>query len=236
MKKLISTVFALLTACGSLLLPSVNVSAADLTLKADTLTAARGETVTFHVMLENNPGFDEISYAMIIDGGLTPDKVGDSGNLEYDTDFRGVNMAQWNWYDARIGYGMISYDQTDGDGVLTAVQFTVPRSAEPGTVYRFRFVEDCQRAGLQGNYTEPAVIDGSITVTDGLPAGFGDVNVDGKTTIADAVLLARVLAEDTTVTVQPQGLSNGDIDGYTGLDTDDLSELLRVVAGTYSFD
>ena len=235
MKKLISTIFALSTLCGSLpLLPATNVSAADLTLKADTLTAARGETVTFHVMLENNPGFDEISYAMTVDGDLTPDSVRNGGELQYDTDFRGVNMAHWNWYDARIGFGIISYDQTDGDGVLTAVQFTVPRSAEPGTVYHFRVVEDCQRLGLDGEYKEPAVIDGSITVTEGFPAGYGDVNLDGAVSVADAVLLARVIAEDTTVNVKPQGLSNADIDEYTGLTADDVDLLLRIVAGTYT--
>lgn len=62
---------------------------------------------------------------------------------------------------------------------------------------------------------------------------WGDVNCSGGADIADAVLLARYLAEDPAVTVLPQGKRNAacfaDADG--NLDSDDLNIILQLFAG-----
>ena len=58
----------------------------------------------------------------------------------------------------------------------------------------------------------------------------GDVDCSGAVQIADAVLLARYLAEDT-VTVTAQGLVNAESDGKSGLTAGDLSVLLQYLAG-----
>ena len=59
----------------------------------------------------------------------------------------------------------------------------------------------------------------------------GDIDCSGAVQIADAVLLARYLAEDA-VTVTAQGLVNAELDGDTGLTAGDLSVLLQYLAGT----
>ncbi|MBR5372590.1 MAG: pectate lyase [Oscillospiraceae bacterium] len=59
----------------------------------------------------------------------------------------------------------------------------------------------------------------------------GDVNVDGSVTVADAVLLARVAAEDTAAKITDQGKANGELDGREGLSADDLTYLLKYLAG-----
>lgn len=59
----------------------------------------------------------------------------------------------------------------------------------------------------------------------------GDVDVNGRVQIADAVLLARYLAEDS-VTVTVTGLLNAELDGDpSGLTSADLSVLLQYLAG-----
>ncbi|MBR5372519.1 MAG: dockerin type I repeat-containing protein, partial [Oscillospiraceae bacterium] len=59
----------------------------------------------------------------------------------------------------------------------------------------------------------------------------GDVNCDESVTVADAVMLARVLAEDATVKVSEQGLANADMNENGGTDQEDLTKLLRKLAG-----
>ena len=59
----------------------------------------------------------------------------------------------------------------------------------------------------------------------------GDTNVDQKVTIADAVLLARVAAEDTKAVITEQGKRNGELDGEEGLTSNDLTALLKLLAG-----
>ena len=62
-------------------------------------------------------------------------------------------------------------------------------------------------------------------------AAAGDLNCDGKLTVSDAILLARVLAEDTAVSVTPEGLQHADLNTSGAPDSDDLTLLLRQLAG-----
>ena len=57
----------------------------------------------------------------------------------------------------------------------------------------------------------------------------GDVDVNGKVQIADAVLLARYVAEDP-VTVTAEGLINAELTGNATLDSGDLAALLVKIA------
>ncbi|MBR5372033.1 MAG: hypothetical protein IK130_07445 [Oscillospiraceae bacterium] len=59
----------------------------------------------------------------------------------------------------------------------------------------------------------------------------GDVNCDGKVTVSDAILLARIVAEDTAAKVSETGMLNAELDGVTGLSSDDTIRLLKQIAG-----
>lgn len=59
----------------------------------------------------------------------------------------------------------------------------------------------------------------------------GDINLSGSVTVADAVLLARVLAEDSTVTISELGGRFLDVDSNGKTEADDLTFLLRQLAG-----
>ena len=59
----------------------------------------------------------------------------------------------------------------------------------------------------------------------------GDANLDKKVTVGDAVLLARVAAEDKTANITEQGKTNGDVDGNGKINSDDVTTLLKFLAG-----
>ena len=61
--------------------------------------------------------------------------------------------------------------------------------------------------------------------------GSGDVDCNGKVEIADAILLARWLAEDKDITVTTAGLDDADLNGDGQVTTDDSAKLLRLLAG-----
>ena len=60
----------------------------------------------------------------------------------------------------------------------------------------------------------------------------GDIDCNGNTNIADAVLLARFIAEDAEISVSAEGKANADLDGdgdVTGADQPLLLELIANV-------
>ena len=63
----------------------------------------------------------------------------------------------------------------------------------------------------------------------------GDANCDGALDVADVVLLARVINEDTSAVLSDQGRINGDADGKNGLNADDVTFLLKVIAKKIAF-
>ena len=58
----------------------------------------------------------------------------------------------------------------------------------------------------------------------------GDINEDGKLTVSDAILLARVTANDTTVPVSQKGMDQCDMDGDGKLSASDITLMLRRIA------
>ena len=61
--------------------------------------------------------------------------------------------------------------------------------------------------------------------------GAGDVDQNGKVEIADAILLARWLAEDSDITVTTAGLDDADMNGDGLVTADDNAKLLGWLAG-----
>lgn len=59
----------------------------------------------------------------------------------------------------------------------------------------------------------------------------GDVNCSGDVNISDAILLARIAAEDTTAEISEIGKTNGDLNGSGSIDSDDLTIVLKFLAG-----
>jgi len=59
----------------------------------------------------------------------------------------------------------------------------------------------------------------------------GDVNCDNQITVADAILLARIVAEDQSARITEQGLRNADMNQNGTPDSDDTVLVLKKLAG-----
>ena len=59
----------------------------------------------------------------------------------------------------------------------------------------------------------------------------GDVNCNGRVDVGDAVLIARISAEDKTVNITPDGSVNAEVTGDGKINTDDVTKLLKFLAG-----
>ena len=69
------------------------------------------------------------------------------------------------------------------------------------------------------------------STTAGAAGLLGDVNCDSQITVSDAIMLARVVAEDKTVTVTEIGLKNADMNASGTPDADDTVIILKMLAG-----
>ena len=68
-------------------------------------------------------------------------------------------------------------------------------------------------------------------VPEEVPAGLtGDVTCDNKVDVSDAVLLARYLNSDKNAVVTDQGRANAEVRKDGKIDSDDLTDILRIIA------
>ena len=79
-------------------------------------------------------------------------------------------------------------------------------------------------SGVDAGYIEP-------TTTGTTETKYGDANEDGKINMADAVAVLQNLANGTKYPLTPQGETNADCDGSSGLTGTDARTILRVEAG-----
>lgn len=69
---------------------------------------------------------------------------------------------------------------------------------------------------------KPSNVDGTVS--------YGDVNVDKRVDVSDAVLLSRMLAEDKTAKITSQGKLNADCKKDGDLSSDDVLRILQYIA------
>lgn len=127
----------------------------------------------------------------------------------------------------------------DGAALLTVTpdkKFTYLLLSDPqlalGTAYTLTFAGYTATAGDASTFT----LTDTATVFDAVSANVpiidpNDVNGDGKVTVSDAVMLARIIAEDNTVELKGGEIDRADINGSGMIDSDDLTTLLKLIAG-----
>jgi len=80
-------------------------------------------------------------------------------------------------------------------------------------------------------YQGAEVTPGSSSSQDDPDLRRGDLDCNGSVDVLDAVMLARLVAEDTETGITEQGKRNSDVNADTNINGDDLSLLLKVLAG-----
>ena len=79
-------------------------------------------------------------------------------------------------------------------------------------------------------YLSPITLGNASGDWECVPIVDGDIDVNGSLDVSDAVLLARLIAEDTTAQVSPIGLTYTDVDKDGFVTSADLTVLLRILA------
>jgi hypothetical protein len=199
----------------------------------DKITANPGDKrVAYNVMIRNNPGFSPSALRVEYPEGLTPvmkddgtpdAKVGDiAGKLS--TNFA-VNAEK-----RYIGMVSISASAAVGDGTIFTLYFDVAPEMKADE-YPIK-VEVLRFADVKAKALPVAAENGSIKVQSGTtkPVTLGDTDCSGKVDVADAVLLARYLAEDAEAGITPNGKLNADTNRNGTPDAGDTILILRFIA------
>ena len=72
--------------------------------------------------------------------------------------------------------------------------------------------------------------DSAQTAESAVPAGVrGDADCSGQLTVADAILVKRMLEDDETVKLNEEGLQNADFDGNGVVNMNDVTEMLNQI-------
>ena len=121
--------------------------------------------------------------------------------------------------------------ETEVNEVSAVLYFRIPKNAKPG---------DSIQLSLSGEQSELESTDKNkkIPFEGAVPAvSFsalrkqGDLNGDGVITVSDAILLARIIAEDATVETSDEMNGAADYDGDGLISSDDMVKLLRFIVG-----
>lgn len=124
----------------------------------------------------------------------------------------------------------VRLDAPTGD-LLTCIDFDTPNQfstiynqevATIGGTHDLYFVFSDANIAFDGWMFAPAEIES--------PKMPGDVNTDGVVKIDDVVMLNRLLGEDSTLRITPQGIINAECDGVDGLSADDATTILKYLA------
>ena len=147
-------------------------------------------------------------------------------------------------------------DAESGKWAALGTEFTIPEGASKISLYvqteytetptakdKISFyLDDVQLSGAAAvqttapapETTAPAVTTVSSTTapvtTDLKPTLRGDADCSGTVDVSDAVLVARFANEDRSAVITAQGIANGDVNDVKGLDSGDITRILRAIA------
>lgn len=185
-----------------------------------------GETVMVSVNVPQNTGFDSFGLGVYIPHELKPVMQENGEDFKRKKGEAAADILlsySYNEDASIVAFGAIAPDRCTLTGNLINFWVVIPEDAAPDTVYEIRpEIESCK----DHSRNVPCFMEnGSITVAD--PDLKGDLNRDNKVTVADAVLLNRMLAEELPEPLRPT--EEYDINGDDLLTMADLRVLLSSI-------
>lgn len=185
-----------------------------------------GETVMVSINMPQNTGFDSFGLRVYVPRELKPvmQENGEDFKRKKGEVAEDILLSYGYQEDTSIvGFSGIALDGCSLTGNLINFWVEIPADAEPNTVYEIRpEIDACYN---QSRKITCFMENGSITVAD--PDLKGDINRDNKVTVADAVLLNRLLAEELPEPLRPA--EEYDINGDDLLTMADLRVLLSSI-------
>jgi hypothetical protein len=131
----------------------------------------------------------------------------------------------YNGQNGVIAGNMEGANSITGTGVMAAMRFVLSESALPDSVWNIRF----QSAFLNHGALDPRTINGGICLPSGLL--FGDVNLNGQVTIADAALLFDYLMGSAQLTEIQQYVA--EVSNQSGITSYDGALITQHCAGLF---
>ncbi len=266
--KLISGIIAAAMAVTSMSAVTAFAADVAVKVGTDTKNPGEEFSVTVDLSGVPSSGLSTIDFAISYDAsliditGVTLGSIGSTGAAAQEGSDLGDTVFNWYKNDGEIeivwatGLTDSSY-WVSKDGTLATISGTVKSDAAKGSKADLK-VKAVGREAYPGGSAnadilftaigESSTTDYTAAPTNGYvqigggtvnpTVTYGDVDCNGDVNVADAVLLARLEAEDKEVTVTAQGKLNADCsnDGKGALTAEDLNALLSYLAGIYKYD
>ncbi len=224
----------------------------DPVVSAGTAKTTPGGTATVDVSLKNNPGIFAQSFVIYYPKALTLNSAtacGDvypvsgatrSSSLAIDPASNGTVKAYFE--DAGIPYGDVralvwyvengDLENTDADGRLLTLEFTVPADADGdytvGVFGVYAPTDDAVDVYAESLQSPVTYVNGTVRVSD-VGVIRGDVNGDGVANMKDITLLKKFISSAVDIDqIVPQ---NSDLNGDGAINFLDLKELKALISG-----
>ena len=198
--------------------------------------------------------FDDRLTVVADDKGVPAAKAGDAVRL-LTTCFRSPS-----YYDSKAkalvklnGVRMITAGTSDYglDGTLFTVPVKLPSDVQPGDSFNLGYYyadktvtnndftnsmftnarNDSDGKLMQAWLFTNGLNRGSITITGEMTNTYGDVNLDGKITVSDAVAVLQYIANKQKYPLTANAMKNADVDGQSGITGTDAVVIQKVDAG-----
>lgn len=186
---------------------------------ADTVSAKSGETVAVPIRLYQNPGVAALSLAVSYDSSKLTLLSAEDGKILGSSTFLADNHLNavpytMNWDD-------LGAENNEGNGVLVTLQFRVAEDAEGSIPITIQLN---QKSTFDKNLNEVVfeTVSGAVNISAVSEILRGDVNCDHTVTVADAVLLCRIISE-TEGSVSESAIEAGE------MNQDDVLSILDVM-------
>jgi hypothetical protein len=164
-----------------------------------------------------------------------------SGDTEglLDTQFQKWDAAKYAlfeeslWQTQKSGkYIGLDHQKALGENGLSLGEFYASYANTEGSNLDGGTIGGNHGSGIEIVTTEP-----DETTTEPTPGGdflWGDADCSGEADVLDAVMIARVAAEDTETGITDQGKKNADVNQDGKVKPDDLGVMLKYLAGNYT--
>lgn len=197
-----------------------------------------GAQITVSVDFSENTGFNTLGVKLKYSDGFIYSEATASELIAEKCylDFAGYAGETYVFYhdeEARTVtfVGASLYDITETSGTLFSVKFTAPQTATENSEFVIEVVDNVYDEA--GDVITVDKTNGTVKVNDGPIYALGDVNMNGKVDVGDAILILRYSAGLSSLT--PAQIQLANVAGTTAdINVGDAIKILRYSAGLIS--
>lgn len=199
---------------------------ASLTVRAEAERALPGELVPVRITVKCAEGFHLAEMVFHYEGEVAFNEKGRELDAESEAE---IDSLLVNRNTKTIVLGLKT--ETEVTEASAVLYFRIPKNAKPGDSIQLTLSEE--QSELESTDKNKKIsFEGAVpAVSFSALRKLGDLNGDGLITVSDAILLARIIAEDSTVEATNEMNDAADFDEDGLISADDMVKLLRFIVG-----